>query len=85
MTGHTGYLMQYDRMTEDEKLEWFIQLEPELVVLDQTKNEIEIKKLKLENSIVDQLRDEVAKLKENQARIDQKMIEKLQEKGVLPK
>ena len=42
-------------------------------------------KLKQENMIVEQLRDEIIKLKENQARIDQKIIESLQEKGVLPK
>jgi len=84
MIGHGGYLMQYDRMTEEEKLQMYIELEPDLVVFDQTKNEIEIRKLKQENMIVEQLRDEIEKLKENQARIDQKMIEKLQEKGVLP-
>ena len=77
--------MQYDRMTEEEKLEMYIELEPDLVVFDQTKNELEIKKLKQENNIVNQLREEVTKLKENQARIDQKMIRDLLEEGVLPK
>ena len=38
ITGHGGYLMQYDRMTEDEKLEMYLQLEPELAVYNQTKN-----------------------------------------------
>ena len=84
MTGHGGYLMQYDRMDEEEKLRLYLKLEPDLVVFDQTKNEFEIEKLRQENMIVNQLRDEITKLKENQARIDQKMIEELREKGVLP-
>ena len=82
MTGHGGYLIQYDRYDTETKLKMYLELEPELVIFDQTKNEFEIKKLKQENMIVEQLRDEIIKLKENQARIDQKMIGKLQEKGV---
>ena len=85
MIGHGGYLMQYDRMTEEEMLEMYIELEPDLAVFDQTKNELQIKKLKQENLIVVQLQEEVRKLKENQAKIDQKMIERLQKEGVLPK
>ena len=84
MTGHGGYLMQYDRMDDEEKLRLYLELEPDLVVFDQTKNEFEIEKLKQENMIVNQLREEITELKENQARIDQKMIEELREKGVLP-
>jgi len=84
MTGHGGYLMQYDRMDDMKKLEMYLELEPDLVIFDQTKNEIEIKKLKQENMIVNQLQDEITKLKENQARIDQKTIQELQMKGVLP-
>ena len=41
-TGHKGYLMQYDRMTDDERLEMYLELEPDLVVFDQSKNELEI-------------------------------------------
>jgi len=85
MTGHGGYLMQYDRMNDEEKLKMYLELEPDLVVFDQTKNEIQIKKLKQENMIVEQLQDEITKLKENQARIDQKIIENLQKEGELPK
>jgi len=71
-------------MDDMKKLEMYLELEPDLVIFDQTKNEIEIKKLKQENMIVNQLQDEITKLKENQARIDQKTIQELQMKGVLP-
>lgn len=84
MTGHGGYLMQYDRMNDDEKLKMYLELEPDLVVFDQTKNELEIKKLKLENENIEQLRDEVRKLRENQAKIDKQRIEDMKKQGILP-
>jgi len=84
MTGHGGYLMQYDRIDDKEKLKMYLELEPDLVVFDQTKNELEIEKLKEENYVVSQLREEVKKLKENQAQIDQKILDELREKGVIP-
>lgn len=84
MTGHGGYLMQYDRLSNEEKLKMYLELEPELMIFDQTKNELEIEKLKQENMLVSSLRTEIQKLKENQARIDQKIIEELQNKGFLP-
>ena len=40
MSGHGGYLMQYDRMTEEEKLQMYLELEPDLVIFYQTKNEL---------------------------------------------
>jgi len=32
MTGHGGYLPQYDRMSDEKKLGWFLELEPELII-----------------------------------------------------
>jgi integrase len=83
MVGHGGYLMQYDRMTEDEKLTMYIELEPELVVFDQTRNELEIKKLKQDNESIEQLRDEVRKLRENQAKQDKKMLDEMRRDGII--
>jgi integrase len=90
MTGHGGYLMVYDRMTDEEKLELYIQLEPELVVFDQTKNEIEINQLKDkvdDTSIIrDELRrmrEEMEKMKESQAKSDKKTIELMKKKGII--
>ena len=83
MTGHGGYLMQYDRMTEDEKLEMYIELEPDLVVFDQTKNELEIAKLRDKVDGLDELKKEVQKLRENQAKSDKQRIEDMRNIGTL--
>ena len=84
MTGHTGYLMEYDRMTEEEKLEWFIQLEPDLMIFDQTKNKLEIEKLRKENETIEDLRNEVKKLKQQQAESDKRIIDTMKKQGILP-
>lgn len=83
LTGHGGYLMQYDRMTDEEKLKMYLELEPELVVFDQTKNELEIKRLKEENESISELRTEVRKLREFQAQQDKKVIQELKDDGVI--
>jgi integrase len=75
ITGHGGYLMQYDRMTEDEKLEMYLQLEPELAVYEQTKNELELCKLRGKVEEIDELKQEVQKLREAQAKSDKKILE----------
>jgi len=62
----------------------YLELEPDLVVFDQTKNELEIERLKQENYLVSQLRKEVQDLKENQARNDQRLLDELRSKGILP-
>lgn len=63
LTGHSGYLMQYDRMTEEEKLDMYIELEQDLMIYDQTKNELEIEKLQKDNKELTQLRQELRELK----------------------
>ncbi len=84
MTGHGGYLMQYDRMTEEEKMDMYIELEPNLVVYEQTKNKLKIERLEEENSSISQLREEVKKLREQQAKQDKKILDKLRENKTLP-
>ena len=84
MIGHGGYLMQYDRMNEEEKMDMYIVLEPDLVVYDQTKNKLKIEHLEEENSSISQLREEVKKLKEQQAKQDKKILDKLRENKILP-
>jgi integrase len=74
ITGHGGYLMQYDRMTEEEKLEMYLQLEPELAVYEQTKNELELCKLRGKVEEIDVLKQEVQKLREAQAKSDKKIL-----------
>lgn len=84
LTGHGGYLMQYDRISDEDKLKMYLELEPDLVVFDQTKNELEIENLREENQSIKELREEVKKLRENQAKQDKKILEDMREKGILP-
>jgi len=84
MIGHGGYLMQYDRMTEEEKFEMYLQLEPNLIIYDQTRNEIEIEKLRRENQSIEDLREEVKRLREQQVNSDKKILDKLRNGGIIP-
>jgi len=49
MIGHGGYLPQYDRMNDEKKLEWFLELEPKLIINEETRlreeNRIKEKKI----------------------------------------
>jgi hypothetical protein len=65
LTGHGGYLPQYDRLTDDEKLDLYLKLESELLVYDNSKKSVEIEKLKK-----DKLNLEKKSL-ENQSQIDE--------------
>ena len=80
MTGHGGYLMEYDRLTDDEKLELYLELEPDLVIFDQTKNELEIKRLQEKSREIDELKNEIQKLKEAQAYSDKILLHELERK-----
>ncbi len=84
LVGHNGYLMQYDRMTDEEKLKMYLELEPNLVIFDQTRNELEISKLRKENQSIEELREEVKKLRESQARKDREILENMRDRGILP-
>ena len=84
MTGHGGYLIQYDRMTEDEKLEMYLKLEPDLVVFDQTKNELEISRLKQDNTSITALRREIEKLKAEQIQRDKTVLEQFRKENRIP-
>ena len=83
MTGHGGYLMQYDRMTEDEKLEMYLKLEPELAVYEQTKNELEISRLRDKVEEIDELKQQVQKLREAQAKSDKKILENMTKQKII--
>ena len=49
LAGQKGYLLQYDRMTDEEKLEKYLEFEPALLVFDESKKNAELEKLKKEN------------------------------------
>ncbi len=58
MIGHGGYLPQYDRMSDEKKLEWFLELEPKLLIDKslrlQEENKIQSQKIKELESDKDQ-------------------------------
>ncbi|MEM2160779.1 MAG: tyrosine-type recombinase/integrase [Candidatus Nitrosotenuis sp.] len=83
MTGHGGYLIQYDRITEDEKLNMYLELEPDLMIYDQTKNELEITRLKKENEIIGELQAQINKLKDEQTNQEKVFLDKLRKEGII--
>ncbi len=62
MTGHKGYLPIYDRLSDEEKLEMYLELEPKLFVYDQTINEMKIKNLKEANRENESLKERLEKI-----------------------
>ena len=71
LVGHGGYLTQYDRMTEEEKMEMYLELESHLMIFDQTKNEIVIERLSEENQYLKEMKKEIQSLKDEIARKNQ--------------
>ena len=53
LAGQKGYLLQYDRMTDEEKLEKYLEIESDLLVFDESKKNAEIEKLRKENSKIE--------------------------------
>ena len=67
MIGHGAYLSQYQRRNDEEKEELYEEVEPSLLIFDQTKNQEKIRKLKEANKKVDQIQQQLED--EKQARL----------------
>jgi len=67
MIGHGGYLPQYDRIDDEQKITWFLDVEPELTVDQTEKYKLELEHQKKENNTnsdeIAQLRIELAQIK----------------------
>lgn len=67
MIGHGGYLPQYDRMNDEKKIEWFIQVEPDLTVDQDECNKMKMEKQAQENQSnskeIVKLQEEIAQMK----------------------
>jgi len=61
MIGHGGYLPQYDRMNDEKKLEWFLKVEPKLIINEETR-------LREENRLIE---EENRELKSDKRRISE--------------
>jgi len=57
MTGHGGYLMQYDRMTDEEKHAMYLELEPDLLIDDSVRKDRKIEGLEKDKRRIDKLED----------------------------
>ena len=67
LAGQKGYLLQYDRMTDEEKLELYQKFEIDLIIDNSEKQEAEIQAL---NEEKDELKEVNEKLKELQKEKD---------------
>ncbi|EPA04437.1 site-specific integrase [Candidatus Nitrosarchaeum limnium] len=68
MTGHGGYLPQYDRMSDEKRLEWFLKLEPSLTIdaVERQKimiHQLEQEKLEMKKQIPSLVNEAVERLK----------------------
>ena len=80
MTGHTGYLMQYDRMTDEEKMKMYIELEPDLAIYATTKADLEIERLKnLQTKENKDLKEQLEELKHQLAEQGLGIVDKLKD------
>jgi len=61
MIGHGGYLPQYDRISDEKKLEWFLELEPKLIINEEVR-------LREENRLKEQ---QIKELKSDKKRISE--------------
>jgi phage I-like protein len=74
--------MQYDRMNDDEKLKMYIELESELVVFDTSKQNLEIEKLRVQQSNENKvLREEMETLKLQLANQGMEILKQLKGQG----
>lgn len=69
LIGHSGYLEQYYRLDEEERLEKYIELEPKLTINEDFRNKIKIQKLETEKSELQKIKEDNAKLKEDNEKI----------------
>ena len=50
LAGQKRYLLQYDRMSDDEKIEKYLEVESDLFIFDESKKNAEIRKMATENN-----------------------------------
>jgi len=73
MTGHGGYLPQYDRMSDEKRLEWFLKLEPELTIDQTERQKLQIQELEKDKSELEKKNIELVEYKN---KIDQLWADK---------
>lgn len=76
MIGHGAYQQVYQRRTTAEKEELYIELEPDILIFDQTKNVEKIKKLKEATTQIKDQQKEIDEMKEKQNKFEKMWMEK---------
>jgi len=64
LAGQKGYLLQYDRMTDEEKLEKYLAMESDLLIFDESKKNAEIEKLRNDKTKYSNLAKDFEEFKE---------------------
>ena len=65
IAGQKGYMLQYDRLTLEEKLKLYLEVEPDLLIYSSFMKDKEIKRLKEANEKLQKQDNEIKKIKEN--------------------
>jgi|APSaa5957512535_1039671.scaffolds.fasta_scaffold04223_1 integrase len=65
MTGHGGYLPQYDRWDNEKKLEAFLKVEPLLTVSDEDRIKREFETINAEKKVIEGMKNEIEKKNED--------------------
>jgi len=73
IAGQKGYLDQYDRITDDEKLTLYQKFEDELIIDNSEKQKAEIKKLESENYELERLQSKINTLEDSEKKHNEKM------------
>ena len=76
LAGQKGYLLQYDRMSDEEKLEKYLEFESDLLIYDQSRQHAEIEKLKKENSKLNIDHEVIAELSDRIIQLEKKLSKK---------
>lgn len=80
LAGHDYYMKRYDRYTQDQLLEKYLEFEPDLLVFDLTRKDEEIKKHKDALRVVDDLKqklEEETKKRESSDKILERLLSQL--------
>ncbi len=71
--GHTTYMATYGRLEDEDKLKIYLKIEPDLLIFDQSKKDVEIKNLKHQKSELLEKVNKINELEENLAKVTHKL------------
>jgi integrase len=63
LAGHDRYMQEYERYSEAELLEFYLKVEPQLIVTESVADKLRIKKLETEKSELEKIKAEIEEMK----------------------